>query len=133
MPTRSGRELTTEGQTFDVMIDAIGGPVLGVALQRVAPRGTVVSFAATTTDPVSYPTRAFFGRAHGATLHGLYIFDELEHTRTGSADLRRLADLIAAERLDPQVAITAPWTDAASAIEALLDRRVNGKAVLTIH
>ncbi len=107
-------ELADEGPTYDVILDAIGGPVLGVALQRVAPRGTVVSFAATTTDPVSYPTRAFFGRAHGARLYGLYIFDELEHTRTGSADLRRLADLIAAGRLDPQIALTAPWTDAAT-------------------
>ncbi len=126
-------DLETEGPTYDVIVDAIGGPVLGAALQRVAAHGTVVSFAATTTDPVSFPTRAFFGRAHGATLHGLYVFDELEHTRTGSADLRRLADLIAAGRLDPQIALTAPWTDAASAIEALLGRRVNGKAVLTLE
>ena len=125
-------ELETEGPTFEVIVDAVGGPVLGAALQRVAPHGTVVSFAATTTEPVSYPTRSLFGRAHGATLHGLYIFDELEHTRTGSADLRRLADLIAAGRLDPQIAITASWSDAATAIEALLDRRVNGKAVLTL-
>jgi NADPH:quinone reductase len=125
-------ELANEGPTYDVILDAIGGPVLGAALQRVAAHGTVVSFAATTTDPVSFPTRAFFGRAHGATLHGLYVFDELEHTRTGSADLRRLADLIAAGRLDPQIALTASWTDAASAIEALLGRRVNGKAVLTL-
>lgn len=125
-------ELQAQGPTFDVVTDAVGGPVLGLALQRVAPRGTVVSFAATTPEPVSYPTRALFGRAHGATLHGLYIFDELEHTRSGSPDLRRLADLIAAGRLDPQIALTAPWSDAASAIEALLDRRVNGKAVLTL-
>ncbi|MGZ6597325.1 MAG: zinc-binding dehydrogenase [Solirubrobacteraceae bacterium] len=125
-------ELETEGPTFEVIVDAVGGPVLGAALQRVAPHGTVVSFAATTTEPVSYPTRSLFGRAHGATLHGLYIFDELEHTRTGSADLRRLADLIAADRLDPQIALTASWSDAATAIEALLDRRVNGKAVLTV-
>ena len=125
-------ELENEGPTFDVILDAVGGPVLGAALQRVAPHGTVVSFAATTTDPVSYPTRAFFGRAHGATLHGLYIFDELEHTRTASTDLHRLADLVAAGRLDPQIAITASWTEAATAITALLERRVNGKAVLTI-
>jgi NADPH2:quinone reductase len=125
-------ELSAEGPLFDVIIDAIGGPVLGAALQRVTPRGTVVNFAATTSDPVSYPTRGFFGRAPGATLHGLYIFDEVERTRSCSADLRRLADLVAAGRLDPQIARTASWTDAASAVEALLGRRINGKAVLTI-
>lgn len=125
-------ELEPEGPLFDAVIDAVGGPVLGAALQRIAPRGTVVNFAATVPEPVSYPTRAFFGRAPGAVLHGLYIFDEVEHTRTCSSDLRRLADLIAAGQLDPQIASTASWSEAASAIEALLDRRVNGKAVLTL-
>ena len=125
-------ELSPEdGEAFDVILDAIGGPVLGAALQRVAPRGTVVSFAATVTEPVTYPTREHFSRAPGAVLHGLYIFDELDHTRTASSDLRRLADLVAAGRLDPQISVTLPWTQAAEAIQALLDRRVAGKAVLT--
>jgi NADPH:quinone reductase-like Zn-dependent oxidoreductase len=126
-------ELTSKGdETFDVILDAIGGPVLGAALQRVAPRGIVVSFAATVPEPVSYPTRELFSRAPGAVLHGLYIFDELDHTRSASRDLRRLADLVAAGRLDPQVGLTLPWTEAADAIRALLDRKVAGKAVLTL-
>jgi NADPH:quinone reductase-like Zn-dependent oxidoreductase len=97
-------ELSSDGDTFDVILDAIGGPVLGAAIQRVAPRGSVISFAATVTEPVSYPTRELFSRAPGAQLHGLYIFDELAHTRT----------------------------EAAGAVQALLDRRVAGKAVLTV-
>ncbi|HEY2260043.1 MAG TPA: zinc-binding dehydrogenase [Solirubrobacteraceae bacterium] len=126
-------ELGPDGREFDVILDAIGGPVLGAALQRVAPRGIIVNFAATVTDPVSYPTRELFSRAPGARLYGLYVFSELEHSRSGAADLRRLADLIAAGRLDPQIDTVAPWTKAQSAIEALLDRRVAGKAVLTVH
>jgi NADPH:quinone reductase-like Zn-dependent oxidoreductase len=125
-------ELEPEGETFDVILDAIGGPVLGTALQRVAPRGTVVSFAATVPEPVSYPTREHFSRAPGAVLHGLYIFDELDHTRSASPDLRRLADLVAAGRVDPQVGLSLPWSEAAEAIAALLDRKVSGKAVLTL-
>jgi NADPH:quinone reductase len=126
-------ELSPEGdETFDVVLDAVGGPVLGAALQRVAPRGTVVSFAATVPEPVSYPTRELFSRASGAVLYGLYIFDELEHTRSASRDLRRLADLVAAGRLDPQIDVTLPWTQAAEAIQGLLDRKVAGKAVLTL-
>src|SRR5579884_144552 len=125
-------EIDLEGTTYDAIIDGVGGPVLGAALQRVAPGGTVVSFASTVTDPVSYPTRELFARAPGARLYGFYLFAELDHTRSGSADLRRLADLVAAGRLDPQIDLTLSWTDAARAIEALLDRRVNGKAVLKI-
>jgi NADPH2:quinone reductase len=125
-------ELSPDGEDFEVIVDAIGGPVLGVALQRVAPTGTVVSFAATVTEPVSYPTRELFSRAPGARLYGLYIFSELEHTRSAAADLRRLADLVAAGKLDPQIALTDSWTRAADAIQALLERRVAGKAVLTV-
>jgi len=125
-------ELEPGGPTFDTILDGIGGPVLGVALQRVAPGGLVVSYAATVTEPVGYPTRELFSRAPRARLYGLYIFTELEHTRTASADLGRLASLVAAGRLDPQIDRVAPWTEAPEAIRALLDREVAGKAVLTV-
>lgn len=47
-------------------------------------------------------------------------------------DLRHLLDLLAAGRLDPQIGWRGPWHDAAQAAEALLDRRVQGKAVLDL-
>lgn len=125
-------EIDLEGPLYDLVIDGVGGPVLGAALRRVTPRGLVVSFASTTTDPVSYPTRELFARAPGAALYGLYIFDEITHTQTCAADLRRLADLVASGKLDPQIAMTVSWREAGAAIEALLDRRVDGKAVLTV-
>lgn len=125
-------EIDLKGPIYEAIIDGVGGPVLGSAIQRVAPGGTIVSFASTVTDPVSYPSRELFARAPGARVYGFYLFAELEHTRSGSADLRRLADLVAAEALDPQIHLTLSWRDAAQAIEALLDRRVNGKAVLTV-
>jgi NADPH:quinone reductase len=126
-------ELEPQGPEFDVILDAIGGPVLGAALQRVAPGGIVVSFAATVTEPVTYPTRELFSRAPGARLYGLYIFDELRRSRSGSADLRRLAELVAAGKLETSIHTVASWTQAGHAIGALLDRRVAGKAVLTVQ
>jgi NADPH2:quinone reductase len=126
-------EIDLEGPTYDVILDAVGGPVLGAAIGRVKPRGIVVSFASTVPEPVSYSARELFARAPGARLYGLYVFSELEHRRTGSADLRRLADLVAEQRLDPQIDLTLSWRGAADAIEALLDRRVNGKAVLRVE
>ncbi len=125
-------EIELGGPTFDVILDGVGGPVLGQAVQVVAPRGTVVSFASTVTEPVSYPTRELFSRAPGARLYGLYIFSELEHTRSASADLRRLAALVAAGRLDVQIDMVRSWSGCGEAIEALLGRRVAGKAVLTV-
>jgi NADPH:quinone reductase len=125
-------EIDLDGPIYDLIVDAVGGGVLGAAIRRVAPGGTVVSFASTVPDPVSYPARELFARAPRAKLYGLYIFTELQHTRSGASDLRRLAELIAAGKLDPQIDVTLSWCDAGEAIEALLDRRVNGKAVLTV-
>jgi len=125
-------EIDLDGPVYNAVIDGVGGPVLGSAIQRVAPGGTIVSFASTIPEPVSYPARELFARAPGARLYGLYVFAELAHTRSGSADLRRLADLVAEGRLDPQIDLTLSWSDAGQAIEALLDRRVNGKAVLRV-
>jgi NADPH:quinone reductase len=126
-------EIDPEGPVYEAILDAVGGPVLGTAITRIAPRGTVVSFASTVPEPVSYPARELFARAPGARVYGFYIFAELEHTRSGSADLRRLADLVAAGRLDPQIDLTLPWNGAAEAVAALLERRVNGKAVLRVE
>jgi NADPH:quinone reductase len=125
-------EIDPDGPLYDAILDAVGGPVLGTAITRVTPGGTIVSFASTIPEPVSYPARELFARAPGARLYGFYIFAELEHTRSGSTDMRRLADLVADRRLDPQIDVTLSWTDAAQAIDALLDRRINGKAVLTV-
>jgi NADPH:quinone reductase len=125
-------ELTAEGGEFDVILDGIGGTVLGTCMQRVAPGGTVISFASTLTEPVSYPAREFFARASGARLVGFYLFAVLAHSRSASADLRRLAGLVVDGRVDPQIDVVRPWTEASLAIDALLNRRVAGKAVLTV-
>jgi NADPH2:quinone reductase len=125
-------QLEPEGPTFDVILDAVGGATLGAAIGRVAPLGTVISIAATTDEPVTFPTRTLYGRASGAKIYGLMVFPEIARHLSGTSDLRRLAELVAAGKIDPQIDLTAPWTEAGAAIEALLDRRVNGKAVLTV-
>jgi NADPH2:quinone reductase len=119
-------------EDFAVILEGVGGEILGLAIQCVAGHGTIVSFASTTSDPVTYPTRALFGRSPGAKVRGFLIFDELRHTQSGTADLGRLARLIAKGELDPKIDLVASWRDAGSAIEALLDRRIAGKAVLTV-
>jgi NADPH:quinone reductase-like Zn-dependent oxidoreductase len=125
-------ELEPEGPRFDVILDAVGGPTLAAAIGRVAPSGTIVSFAATTDEPVTFSTRTLYRGAPGACIYGLFVFLELAKRASGTSDLRRLAELVAAGELDPQIDFVASWKEAGSAIEALLDRRVNGKAVLTV-
>ena len=117
---------------YEAIVEGVGGATLGAALQRVTGRGVVVSFASSDPGPVSFPTRSLFGRAPGARLHGLFIFEELERTGSGGRDLARLAALVATGRLDTQIDLEASWREPGPALEALLERRVAGKAVLLV-
>ncbi|MCW3015711.1 MAG: alcohol dehydrogenase [Solirubrobacterales bacterium] len=124
--------LTAIDGEYHVIVEGVGGPVLGEAVGHVAANGTIVSFASTVPEPVSFPTRELFGRAPGARLHGLYIFPELRREGTGSEDLARLAALVADGRLDCQITYEGSWRATATAIEGLLDRSITGKAVLHV-
>jgi NADPH:quinone reductase len=125
-------ELEPSGREFDAIVEGVGGASLGAALQRVAAYGAVVSFASSDPGPVQFPTRAFFGRAPGARLHGFFIFAQLRHERTGARDLARLVELVAEGRLRCPIAQEASWREAAEAITALTERRIAGKAVLRV-
>jgi NADPH2:quinone reductase len=124
--------LAPEGEGFDAILDGVGGPTLGAAIQRIAAGGTVVSYASTVSEPVEYPTRALFGQSPGAKVYGLLIFPELQRTRSAPFDLTRLARLIAAGRLQVDVSHTTSWREAPRVVQALLDGEVRGKAVLTV-
>jgi NADPH2:quinone reductase len=125
-------ELEPSGPEFDAIVEGVGGATLGAAMQRVAAWGAIVSFASSDPGPVQFPTRAFFGRAPGARLHGLFVFPQLRHERTGARDLARLVELVAEGRLRCPIAHEGSWRAAVEAITALRERRIAGKAVLRV-
>jgi len=125
-------EVTADGDRFDVIVEGVGGTSLSAAIRRVAPLGTVVSFARSDEADVTFPTSALFRDAPGASVHGLYVFPELGRRNGGGADLARLARLVADRELDTQIHREGSWRDAPAAIRALLDRRIAGKAVLHV-
>jgi NADPH:quinone reductase-like Zn-dependent oxidoreductase len=120
-------ELEPEGENFDLLLESVGGASLAAALTRVAPQGTVVAFGASSPDPTTFDVSRFYGRG-GAKLYGLRVFDELARHRSGVRDL----ELLLAARLDPQIDFVTSWEDHETAITALMERRVAGKAVLTV-
>jgi NADPH2:quinone reductase len=121
-----------DAEEHDAILEGVGGASLGTAIGKVAGRGTVVSYASSDPDPACFATRTLFGRAPGAILRGLFVFEEIERTGTGGADLARLAALVAAGELEPQIDVRGSWRDPAPALAALLERRVAGKAVLHV-
>jgi NADPH:quinone reductase len=124
-------EFAPEGEPFDVILDSVGGASLAAALARVAPAGIVIAFGGSSGEPTTFGVRGFYNR-RGARLYGLRVFDELDRHHTAARDLRFLAEEVAAGRLDPHVTLTASWREVGPALEALMERRVRGKAVLTI-
>ena len=124
-------ELAPEGEPFDLLLDSVGGASLAAALARVAPSGTVVTFGASSLEPTTFDVSSFYTRG-GARLRGLSVFDELRRHGFGVRGLSLLVAELAAGRLDPQIDLTTSWRDADTALSALMERRVAGKAVLTI-
>src|SRR3954447_13417770 len=109
-----------EGAEFDVILDGVGGPILGAAIGAVAANGTVVSYASTVSEPVSYPTRTLFGRAPTAKVVGFLVFRSV---RDGARTLSRLAALMDEGRLEATIDRAASWREAGPLIDALLDRQ----------
>jgi NADPH:quinone reductase len=124
-------ELNPEGEPFDVILESVGGASLAAALARVGPAGIVIAFGNSSGEPTTFDVSGFYNK-RGARLYGLRVFHELERHHTAVRDLRLLADEVAGGRLDPQVSLTTSWREAGTALEALMQRRIRGKAVLTI-
>ena len=124
-------ELEREGELFDAIVEGVGGATLSAAMLRVAPRGTIVTFAPSDPSDVTFPSR-WYGEKIGARLYAFRVFEELDAAGGATADFKRLLGLLAQGRLDPQIDLQLSWRRAGEAIEALNERRIAGKAVLTV-
>ena len=65
-------------------------------------------------------------------LYGLTLFHELMSVERASIGLGLLADLIAAKKLRPQIAVEASWSEIGTVARRLIDREFIGKAALHI-
>jgi NADPH:quinone reductase-like Zn-dependent oxidoreductase len=117
---------------FDFVLDGVGGATFGLTIEHVARRGLVVNIATQSDDETVTFRAKRFDRAPGATIYTLNLFDELASHASATSDLTRLCGLVVDGRLDGQVELEGSWHQPVSAIDALLHRRVGGKAVLHV-
>jgi NADPH:quinone reductase len=117
---------------FDIILESVGGESLGRALALVAAGGCIVSFGCSSGAPTTFDGPGFY-RRHGARLSAFVLAAELQRTGSAVHDLVNLADQLATGHLDAQIELELDWHDAAKAFDALLDRRIAGKAVLRIE
>jgi NADPH:quinone reductase-like Zn-dependent oxidoreductase len=121
-----------EDREFDLILEAVGGSTLAAALGMVAPGGHVVSYGCASGEPTTFDVRTFYARS--GRLTGFQLGVELAKAGRDAAarDLEALAHMLAAGQLEVRVGLDVGWEEADTACRALLDRQVEGKAVLRI-
>lgn len=124
--------LAADGKPFDLILESVGGASLAAALARVAPEGVVVTFGNSSGETTQLDPRTFYRRGAPA-MRGLFVVYELRRERLGTVQLARLVDLLDLGRLRADIGLVGAWDEAGSAIEALLERRIAGKAVLRVR
>jgi NADPH:quinone reductase-like Zn-dependent oxidoreductase len=117
---------------FWLILDSLGGSALSAALGMLQPNGTCVTFGVSEASNATFESRAFFGTG-GVRLYGLTLFHELMSVERAGVGLGLLAELIAAKKLRPQIAVEAPWSEIGTIARRLIDREFTGKAVLHIR
>lgn len=115
---------------YDLIIDGVGGKVLGQSLSLLAKDGVCVSYGVSAGADVTFDARNFF-RSGRPVLYGLYLFEEF-YQHPAWKGLSRLAALIAAGHLAPHIDHEADWTEIGAVAQSLLDRKITGKAVLRV-
>jgi NADPH:quinone reductase-like Zn-dependent oxidoreductase len=109
------------------VLDNVGGQLLAEAFSLVDEGGSAQSIGMASNQPT---TIDFEAERQLAALRRLEPFT----VRTPFApDLRYLVELVAAGEIDPQIGLRTSWENVAEAAEALLARRVAGKAVLDLR
>jgi NADPH:quinone reductase-like Zn-dependent oxidoreductase len=117
------------GGPFDLVVDGVGGQVLVEAVHAVAPGGIVTAYGMASGQP---STLSFvdFGRGPLARLIGFFLYATGEETF--GEDLGFLAGLISDGRLRVEASVSWDWSRTVEAVDALRQRRVTGKVVLTV-
>jgi len=128
-----GRELAAAKPhgPFWLILDSVGGSAVGAALGMLQPNGTCVVFGVSESSTATIDSREFFATG-GTRLYGLTLFHELMSVERAGIGLRLLAELIAAGKLRPQIAVETQWGEIGTIAQQLIDRDFTGKAVLHI-
>jgi NADPH:quinone reductase len=115
---------------YHLILESVGGGVLGNALSMLAPEGTCVSFGTSASEEVTFDARDLY-LTGGAKLYGFILFYEVL-AQPASEGLGRLVRLVDQGILKPHIEVEAPWTEVGEVAVRLIDRGYTGKAVLRI-
>jgi NADPH:quinone reductase len=113
------------------VLDNVGGSQLVEGYEVLQPHGRLYSVGNSSKEESDFGLGSLApANGHGRRLENFYLLGEA--TTDFSADLTWLAAEVAAGRLEANVTWRGDWSRHAEATEALLGRRLHGKAVLDI-
>lgn len=114
---------------FDLVLEGVGGPVLTQAVHRLAPGGTVAAYGvvAGPSELSLFDFRSAPGPL-GKVVGFFYHYPE----ETLGEDLATLVGFVADGRLDPLLGSVSGWERTPEVLDELRERRVRGKAILTL-
>ena len=114
---------------MDVILESVGGPSLVNAIGRLAPRGLLVWFGQASRTPATIDFFEFFNGHRSASIRH---FDYTDSDVSDADDLATLVRLVARSRLHPEIGTVGSWSETAARIGDLRERRILGKAILTL-
>jgi NADPH:quinone reductase-like Zn-dependent oxidoreductase len=115
---------------FALILESAGGASLAQAIALVEPRGTVVVYGNSSTEPTTISFADFRGAPNARIQSFSYFTSEAEERF--AADLALLASLVADGSLKPRIGVERDWRDLVQVADQLRERRVAGKAVLLV-
>jgi NADPH:quinone reductase-like Zn-dependent oxidoreductase len=113
---------------FDVVLETVAGDVFTAALRKVEPDGQVFWFGQASTQPITVPFSTAMA-SHGVRIE---VFSYHYTPAARDDDLATLVRLVSEGRLHVEIGREASWTQASRVLADLKERRIRGKAVLTI-
>jgi NADPH2:quinone reductase len=113
-------------EPVDAALDHVGGPLLADVHALLRAGGAVLSVGMASLEPTTIDFEQARQRADGTRVEVFTVGGGF------GTDLPYLLSLLDGGDLDPQIGWRGPWERASEAAEALIGRRVAGKAVLEV-
>lgn len=115
---------------YKLIAESVGGKVLGNCLSMLDKDGICVSFGTSSGHEVAFDASRFYATGR-ASLYGFILFNELGR-EPASVGLTRLAGLMDEGRIRATITVEESWSQIGEVAHDLLERKIPGKAVLTI-
>jgi NADPH2:quinone reductase len=117
-------------RTYDLVLESVGGESLRGAISAVRSGGSVITFGNSSKQQTNFSTNDFYPQ-NRARIEGYFLFGDVLENPVRE-DLSLLVSLVEQGRLRPMIGAEAPWTSWEEVLDSLLNRTLDGKAVLMV-